>query len=310
MTDQTWRVLRQPDRGVGLHAGRIVRRPAGERRLGPARAGRRRVAGRHACATSRRVALDGQVMEPVRVTGELQPKRIRQREAGLLDFRSRPEHGRRGAAEGRRPRRARSSRSGTPRCSIPTARSTRPTSAAPRRPTPTCAKGRRRGVAAAVHLPRFPLRGADRPARQSVRRYGDRHRDRLRHAADGRVRLFRSAAQPVAVEHPVGAAGQLPQRAHRLPAARRADGLDGRRPGIHPHGHVQRRRGGVLYQVAGRRGRRAVARGRFRRHLAGRADARLWPRHARLGRRRRDLPVDHLPGLWRPARCWSVTCRR
>ena len=38
VTDETWRVACQPDAGLRFHAGRIVRRPAGARRLGSSRA--------------------------------------------------------------------------------------------------------------------------------------------------------------------------------------------------------------------------------------------------------------------------------
>ena len=120
-----------------------------------------------------------------------------------------------------------------------------------------------------------------------------------RYAAGRRVCLLRSADQPAAVQHPLGPARQLPQHSHRLPATRRAAGLDGRRPGLHPHGHLQRRRGGVLHQVAGGRGRRPVA----RRRLQRREPRTPWAADGvpGLGRRGGDLPLDHLPGLRRHA---------
>ena len=53
-------------------------------------------------------------------------------------------------------------------------------------------------------------------------------------------------------QHRLGPARQFPLHPHRLSAARRAAGLDGRRPGLHPHRRLQLRRSRVLQQLAGR----------------------------------------------------------
>ena len=196
--------------------------------------------------------LDGQVMEPVRVTGELHPKTIRQPTPGCWIF----DLGQnmvgvvrlKVAAPAGTKITLRHGEMLNPDGTLYTAN----LRGAPSIDTYIC-----KGGGSEVWQPRFTfhgfryveLTGLPEKAR---RRRRDRHRDRLRHAAGRRVRLLRSADQPASVEHPMGAAGQLPQRAHRLPAARRADGLDGRRGGVHPHRHGQRRRGRVLHQVAGR----------------------------------------------------------
>ena len=114
----------------------------------------------------------------------------------------------------------------------------------------------------------------------------------------GRVRVLRPDAQPAPQQHLLDPAGQLHRHPHRLPPARRAAGLDGRRPGLHPHGHAQLRRPGVLHQVAGRPGRRPARRRPVPDGRPG--EGRRRRRRTRLGRRRRDLPLDDLPGLRRP----------
>ena len=62
----------------------------------------------------------------------------------------------------------------------------------------------------------------------------DRARHPLGHGAGRRIRMLGTAAQPAAAQHRLGPEGQLPRRAHRLPAARRAPGLDRRCPGLLP----------------------------------------------------------------------------
>ena len=77
--------------------------------------------------------------------------------------------------------------------------------------------------------------------------------------ATGIVRVLAAVAGPAVPQHRLGPAGQLHQRPHRLPAARRAARLARRRPGLRPHRLLQPRRRRVLRQVAGRRGRRPAA---------------------------------------------------
>ena len=55
----------------------------------------------------------------------------------------------------------------------------------------------------------------------------------------------------------VGAAGQHDERAHRLPAAHRARGLDGRHPGLLADGDLQHGHGRLLHQVGARHPRLA-----------------------------------------------------
>ena len=85
---------------------------------------------------------------------------------------------------------------------------------------------RGRGVGAPVHLPRVPLPAGRRLA-PGVRP-GRRHRRRLplRHGPHRHLQLLRAAAGAAARERPVEHAGQLPVHPDRLPAARRAAGLD------------------------------------------------------------------------------------
>ena len=102
-----------------------------------------------------------------------------------------------------------------------TARSTSPTCAA--RPTRhLLARGRRRrGVRAALHLPRLPLRRGRpaipaKPAPDAITGVRGPHR----HAADRRVRVLERAGQPALAQHRLGPARQLPLGAR--PTARSA----------------------------------------------------------------------------------------
>ena len=119
-------------------------------------------------------------------------------------------------------------------------------------------QGRQRGnMAAPIYFPRLPLRGSHRPAGQTRPRRRDRGRPRHGQPARGHAHLLGRADQPTRLQHRVGPARQLSFRAHGLPAARRAPGLDGRRAGVRPHSYGRGRRGRVLHQVARGRGRRA-----------------------------------------------------
>ena len=82
---------------------------------------------------------------------------------------------------------------------------------------------RRRRVRADADVPRLPLRRGRRATRATLTADGPRGRRRaLRPAPDRHVRMLRPDAQPAARERRVVPAGQLPRRADRLPAARRA----------------------------------------------------------------------------------------
>ena len=159
-----------------------------------------------------------------------------------------------------------------------------------------------------VFEPRFTFQGfryvaGRRLSRAARARQPDGRRRPLGDGARRRVRDLEAADQPAAAQHPLGTEGQLPRRPHRLPAARRAAGLDGRRAGVLAHGRLQHGRGGLLHQVAeGRRRRSARVRQRPARR-AGRADAtgQAGGRVGRVGRRRRDHPVEHVPELRRHA---------
>ena len=99
-----------------------------------------------------------------------------------------------------------------------------------RRSTPTCCKGdRRRGLATAVHFPRLPLRRGDGLSRQARRKtpltgIAINSKD----SADRDVRVFQPDGKQAVPEYRLDPAGELHFGAHRLPAARRAAGLDRR----------------------------------------------------------------------------------
>ena len=148
----------------------------------------------------------------------------------------------RGSRAGRR--RARRSRCASPRCSTPTARST----------PPTCAPRSDRHVHAAgtggteTYEPRFTFHGFRYVEVHGLPRHADARHARpgrvvsVRPARDRHVRELQPAGEPAPEQHRLGPARQLPRRADRLPAARRAAGLDRRHPGLRPHRRVQRRR--------------------------------------------------------------------
>ena len=123
------------------------------------------------------------------------------------------------------------------------------------------APGRRsRGLRAALHVPRLPLRRGDRPPRRA--RPGDAHgpRHALRHTAQRLVRVLRRAGQPALAQHQLGPARQLHLGPDRLPAARRAARLARRRAGLPPDRDAQHGHRRVRHQVGRRHARRAVAR--------------------------------------------------
>ena len=158
--------------------------------------------------------------------------------------------------------------------------------------------GRRPGGArAAVHPARIPVRRDHRLPRRH--RPGRHHRPGrpLRHARDRKLRVLAAVAGPAVPHHRLGAAGQLHQRPHRLPAARRAARLAGRRPGLRPHRLLQPRRRRVLRQMAGRRDRRPAALRRLHRRRPPAHPPRR--RRAGLGRRRGDRPVDDVEDVRR-----------
>ena len=120
---------------------------------------------------------------------------------------------------------------------------------------------RRRGrLRTDLHLPRLPLRrgrglaGRDRGAPGGPGRT-DRGRGALRAAAYRGVRVLRRDAQPAAPQRGLGTAGQLPGRADRLPAARRAAGLDRRHRRLRPLRHLPVRRRRLPARLAAGSGR-------------------------------------------------------
>ena len=146
----------------------------------------------------------------------------------------------------------------------------------------------RRGVGAAVHLPRIPLR-RDRRLAGRPRRRGRRRRPRRpgvphRPRAHRVVRDLGPAGEPPARERRLGHARQLRRHPDRLPAARRARRVDGRHPGLRAHRLVPVRRVGHAQRLAS---------GCRRRAAAGRHDSLVRPgdpRSRRCGRRSARAP--------------------
>ena len=131
------------------------------------------------------------------------------------------------------PRRAPASTCGTARRWTTTATSTSPTCAR-RWPHDTYVLA---GTGREMFEPRSPFHGfryvevTGYPGELTPDRVGGRSCTATRRSA-GLVRLLRRAGQPAAAQHRVGPARQLPRRPDRLPAARRAAGLAGGRPGV------------------------------------------------------------------------------
>ena len=97
---------------------------------------------------------------------------------------------------------------------------------------------------------------------------GDGRHAVLRHSADGFVPLLERDAQPPAGEHRPQCEVELHGYSHRLPAARRAHGLDGRYCRVCADGGVQFRHEPLLGQVASGRAGGAAADGRSAEHGA------------------------------------------
>ena len=127
---------------------------------------------------------------------------------------------------------------------------------------------------------------------------GRRDRHRRRHGApgDGRAHYQQRRPEPALGEHPLDPARQPLQRADRLPAARRADGVDGRRAGVLADGELQHGHGRLRREMARRRARRPDRR-RVLSQLRPGLPRRSPLRRAGLGRRRRDHPVDALEAV-------------
>ena len=250
-TDENWKATTGPSsRPTSTWARpttRGSRSRAGARRASTTRAGRRCASPprRRSTRSSRRGTAGAR--DRGGEAGEDPPH------AGRRDrLRLRPEHGRPGAAEGERAGR----HEGRPAPRRGARQGRQPLHGQPARGEAAGrvhAEGRRRrDLRAALHLPGLPLRRGRRLAGRAGARRPHRRRRALRHGRDRRVRDLEPAAQPAAAQHPLGPEGQLPRRADRLPAARRAARLDGRRAGVLAHGQLQHGRGGLLHEVAAR----------------------------------------------------------
>ena len=209
------------------------------------------------------MALVPERAQPIRVTEELQPVVRDRARARRACRRPRPEHGRLGPAGGR----------GRARHDDPAAvrrDARRGRLAARGQPARRAAGhlrpegGGARGLRAALHLPRLPLRRGDGARRRFRRRLVGRvvHSDT---PWTGSFRVLEPAGQPAAAQHRLGPARQLP--ATSPPTARSATsgsaGWPTRRSSLRTR-QPQRGRRRVLHQVDARRPRRAVADGAFR----------------------------------------------
>ena len=171
---------------------------------------------------------------------------------------------------------------------------------------------RRRGrLRADLHLPRLPLRRgrglAGRDRRPAAARGAARRRGLLRAAPDRHLRVLRRAAQPAAPQRRVGHPRQLPRRPDRLPAARRAAGLDRRHRGLRPVGGLPVRRRGLPARLAGRPGRRAAGRRRHGRLRHPRRAEAASPTSARRSRSRTARRSGATPRCGCRGRCGRPT---
>ncbi len=203
---------------------------------------------------------------PVRCTEEVRPVDGADLALGRTHPRLRPEPRRPRAHPRRRVRRGRPCACAPPRC-CRTARCTRGPLREARSTDSLHARRScgRRGVGAAVHVPRLPLR-RDRRLAGRPRRRGGRRRPRRpgvphRPRAHRLVRDLRPPGEPPARERGLGHARQLRRHPDRLPAARRARGVDRRHPGLRAHRVLPLRRVGHAERLASRcRGRAAAGR--------------------------------------------------
>ena len=113
---------------------------------------------------------------------------------------------------------------------------------------------RGRNMVAAIHLPWIPICRSHGLRPRTAARHRHRPGAAFRHRPNIRLRVLRSGGQPGLPKRRLDPARELDRAAHRLPAARRAPRLDGRRPDLRRIGRHPRRRGGLLPQVAARAG--------------------------------------------------------
>ena len=139
-TDGTWKTAFGPYIEGEFLAGETYDATQGDPRLGLARASTTPPGSRWPSTESIPAKLQAFPGVTVQETGVLQAGEDHRAEAGRLRLRPGPELRRLRPAEGPAGRPARRSCSASPRCSIPTARSTRPISAAPGRPIPTSSR--------------------------------------------------------------------------------------------------------------------------------------------------------------------------
>ena len=255
------RALARDDRAdpvLGPAARRALRRAPRARRLDGSGLRRPRLArGAHARARRRGAGARARAADP-RHGGAAAGVRDRAR-ARRPRRRPRSEHGRLGPPGGRG--RARHDRAAAVRRDARggrlAARGEPPDGAAAGDVRP--ARRRARGLRAAVHVPRVPLRrGAGAGGGAGPRR----PRRALGHAVDRSVRVLERPRQPAVAQRHLGPARQLPVGPDRLPAARRAARLAGRRAGVPAQRRAQHGRRRLHHQVGRRHPRRAVARRR------------------------------------------------
>ena len=126
-----------------------------------------------------------------------------------------------------------------------------------------------------------------------------RRRLPLRHGAHRLVRVLRPAGQPAPRERRLEHARQLPRHPDRLPAARRAPGLDRRHPGLRADRLLPLRRGRLPPVLAGRPGRRAGGRGRRRALCRAQRPGGAGLARGGVGRCRGHRALGALPALRR-----------
>ena len=157
------------------------------------------------------------------------------------------------------------------------------------------------GVDAALHFSWLSLCRGHRIGQKAVIRSSHRAGFAHRHAADRKVPLLESAAQPLGPQHQLGVARKFPRCPDRLPATRRASRLDRRCAGLHWNGGVPLRRARIFPQMVARLARRPAGGRRVSRHRARRAGQirSAAIRQRGVGRCGGDLSLGNIPSLRR-----------
>ena len=271
---------------------RILRRPPRDARLGPPRVRRQGLA--------RRRGHQGPDRRPFGPADAGHPGHRHDRPAQddepasrRLRLRHGPELQRLGPPPRPRARAARTSGCASPSSSTTTARSTRRTCARPRPRTTTSsrARARRSGSRASPTTASATSRSRAFPGTPKLDTHPRPGRP-LRRRAHRQLRRVQGHPQRPPAHHHLGPEDEPPQHPDRLRPARRAHGLDGRRPGHGRGSHHELRHGRLLHEFRPRHPRRP-----------GRERAASRTRSPTSGAAR---PADPAWGTAYPLICWYM----